>query len=267
MSERKCCCSKEPVGTIPILRVIDKVDALLAKDNVEEAGRVLEYWESEARALGDKNGLLEILSEEIGYYRSTGDSKKGLRAVDDALSLLDCVDTCNSVANATIYLNCATTMKAFGKVEESLGYYDKAKEVYERLLPSDDFRLAGFYNNYAAAMSELKRYKEARDNYNKAIELLKSKGGYGELAVSYVNLAQTVYDEAEASGAQADDTGVETEIDSLLDLAYKCLDDENLPRDGHYASICRKCATAYGFFGYFLQKQDLEERARKIYAQ
>lgn len=269
MSERKCCCSKEPVGTIPILRVIDKVDALLAKDNVEEAGRVLEYWESEARALGDKNGLLEILSEEIGYYRSTGDKEKGLRAVDDALSLLDCIDTCNSVANATIYLNCATTMKAFGKVEESLQYYDKAKEVYERLLPSDDFRLAGFYNNYAAALSELKRYSEARGNYNKAIELLKSKGGYGELAVSYVNLAQTVYDEvqtASESGIKCDDVDIDTEIENLLDLAYKCLDDENLPRDGHYASICRKCATAYGFFGYFLQKQELEERARIIYS-
>ncbi len=261
MTERKCSCSKEVTGTIPIMRVIAKLDALFAKDEMQEAGRVLEYWEGEARALNDDRGLLEILSEEIGYYRSTGDREKGLRAVDEALQLLECTKTCDSVSNATVYLNCATTMKAFGRAEESLLYYGKAKEVYEKLLPSDDFRLAGLYNNYAAALSELGRYKEARIFYNKAIDLLKNKGGFGELAVSYVNLAQTVYDEAAVVGANADE-----ETDRLLDLAYNCLEDKTLPRDGNYAMICRKCATAFGFFGYFLQKQELEERAREIFA-
>ena len=82
----RCCCSKESTGSIPIMRIIDKLDALYAKNDMAEAGRVLEYWEKEARALNDRRGLSEILSEEIGYYRSTGDKQKGLRAVDDALN-------------------------------------------------------------------------------------------------------------------------------------------------------------------------------------
>jgi len=242
------------------MRIIDKLDALFAKNDTAEAERVLEYWEGEARALGDKRGLCEILSEEIGFYRTSGDSVKGLRAVDEALTILDCTDVGDSVANATIYLNCATTMKAFGKVNESLPYYAKAREVYERLLPSDDFRLAGFYNNYATAMCELGRFAEGRENYNKAINLLKAKGGFGELAVSYVNLAQLVYDEAQINGNDCDD-----EIEELLDKAYDCLNDDKLERDGHYANVCRKCAPAFGFFGYFMQKRELEERAQAIF--
>ncbi|MCM1306054.1 MAG: tetratricopeptide repeat protein [Bacteroides sp.] len=258
--QERCCCSKEATGTIPIMRIIDKLDSLLAKNDVEEAGRLLEYWEGEARALNDRRGLCEILSEEIGYYRSTGNSQKGLRAVDDALNLLNCIDVGDSVANATIYLNCATTMKAFGKVSEALPYYERARETYERLLPSDDFRLAGFYNNYATAMGELKRFDEARENYRKAIEILKKKGGFCELAISYVNLAQLAYDEAQERGTEYDD-----EAESLLDLAYKCLDDEGIERNGSYANTCRKCATAFEFFGYFMQKQELEARAQEIY--
>lgn len=256
----RCCCSKESTGSIPIMRIIDRLDALYAKNDMDEAGRVLEYWEKEARALNDKRGLSEILSEEIGYYRSVGNKEKGLRAVDDALNLLNCADVGDSVANATIYLNCATTMKAFGKTTEALPYYEKAREVYEKLLPEDDFRLAGYYNNYATAMGELKRFAEARDNYQKAINLLKSKGVLGELAVTYVNLAQLAYDEAQVNGADCDD-----EVDGLLTLAFDCLNDKGIERNGSYANVCRKCATAFEFFGYFIQKSELERRAQEIY--
>lgn len=258
--QEKCCCSKEPSGTIPIMRIIDKLDSLLAKDAQDEAERLLEYWEKEARALNDRRGLLEILSEEIGFYRSRTNKDKGLRAVDDALNLLNCVDAGDSVSNATVYLNCATTLKAFGKVDGAMPYYERAREVYVKLLPKDDFRLAGFYNNYATALGELKRFKEARDSYETAISILKAKGGCCELAISYVNLAQLVYDEAQDTGAECDD-----QIENLLNLAYECLADKDLDRNASYANTCRKCATAFEFFGYFIQKRELEERAQSIY--
>ena len=108
-------------------------------------------------------------------------------------------------------------MKAFGKAEEAMPYYAKAKEIYERLLPSDDFRLAGLYNNYATALKDLERYDEARENYLKAIRLLEAKDDvYGEIAVSYVNLAHLEYDAAFKDGRDADD-----KVDECLERAYK----------------------------------------------
>jgi len=260
MENEKCCCSKEPQGSIPINRIIDKLDSLFDRNEMDEAGRVLSYWEGEARALNDRRGLLEILSEEIGYFRKVGNAEKGLAAVNEALSLLNCVDACSSVAYATIYLNCATTMKAFGKAEEALPYYDKAKEIYERLLSADDYRLAGLYNNYATALCDLKRFAEGRENYGKAIALLKAKGGTPELAVSYVNLAELAYREAQETGGDYED-----ETDELMTLAFECLDSDDMTRDGNYAFVCSKCAPSFGFFGFFIQKAELEKRARDIY--
>lgn len=259
MIEEKCCCSNEPQGTIPILRIIEKLDALFARNNMQEVGRVLRYWEGEARALKDNRGLCEILSEEIGYFRKIGDATHGLEAVDEALSLLCCMDEC--VSTATIYLNCATTMKAFGKAKEAMPYYEKAQDIYERLLPKDDYRLAGLYNNFATALGDLKEFAKARENYQKAIDLLKSKVLTPELAVSYVNLAHLLDDEGQFEGKDFTD-----EIDELLDLAYACLDDNSLERDGNYAYVCSKCAPAFGYFGYFLQKAELEQRADAIYS-
>ncbi len=261
MSEGKCCCSKEPMGSIPIMRILDKLDMLFDKNDMAEAGRLLEYWENEARALNDTRGLLEILSEQVGYYRSMEDEEKGLRAVNEALGLLNCTDSGDSVANATIYLNCATTMKAFGKAAEAMEYYEKAKDVYERLLPDDDFRLAGLYNNYASALSDVGgKNDEARDMYIKAIAVLKKKGGYSELAVTYVNYALLVYD-TEPGNYEVN----ENMIEGFLELAYECLNDESIPRDGNYARSCEKCSSVFGFFGYFLEKSELEERVKKIY--
>ena len=259
--DEKCSCVKEPIGTIPIGRIIDKLDILFAHNQMDEAGDVLRYWEQEARALNDSKGLLEILSEELGYYRKVGDKTRGLHAVDEALNMLECSCNESSVNNATIYLNAATTMKAFGKAEEALPYYEKAKEAYERLLQSDDYRLAGLYNNFATALKDLERYDEARENYMRAIKILEAKDDvYGEIAVSYVNLAHLEYDAAYSRGEDA-----EEKVDECLEKAYKCLDDPNIRRDGNYAYICEKCAPAYGFFGYFMQKAELEKRANDIY--
>lgn len=258
--QEKCSCSKEPSGTIPMMRIIEKIDDMFEKDDLQGAKRVLEYWEKEAKALNDAKGLLEVLSEQIGLYRKLGEKDKGLAAVGEALALLQCSGTCSSVGDATIYLNCATTMKAFGKADEAMQYYEIAKEQYEKSLPKDDYRLAGLYNNYATALCDLQRFEDGRELYGKAIDLLRNKGGFCEVAVSYVNLAHLVYDEAQSKGEECDD-----EIEALLDKAYKHLDDASLTHDGNYAFVCSKCAPAFGFFGYFMQKEELENRAKQIY--
>ncbi len=257
---RKCSCVKEPTSTIPVARVIEKIDSLFAENNMTEAGRVLAYWEGEARTLGDTKGLLSVLNEQLGYYRKLGDKQKGLQAVEEVLSLLECVAEEGSVSSATTYLNLATTMKAFGKAKDALEYYNKAKSVYESNLSEDDFRLAGLYNNMATALCELEKFDEAENFYNKAIDVLKKKDVCGELAVTYVNIAHLQYDKS-----QKTDFNCEEAVDKLLDLAFECLDNPNLTRDGNYAFICSKCAPSFGFFGYFLQKSELEKRANEIY--
>lgn len=257
---KKCSCVKEPIGTIPIIRIIQKLDSLFNSNDYEEAGRVLVYWEKEAKALNDIKGLSEILSEEIGYFRKVNNKEEGLRVVEEALSILECSDVADSVSNATIYLNCATTLKAFGQADRAINYYLIAKDVYERLLDKTDFRLAGLYNNMATTLGELKRWDEARESYEKAINILKEREIFGELAVTYINLAQLYYDEAFSKEEIYDER-----VDELLELAWDTLNHEGINRDGNYAFICDKCAPAFAFFGYFNQREQLEKRAKEIY--
>ncbi len=244
---------------MPINRVLDKLDELAAANDNEGMERVLAYWENEARNLGDMKGLLAILSEAVGHYRHEGQEEKGLAAVYEALRLLE-EDGTECTSNATIYLNCATTLKAFGRAEEALPYYERAKSVYERLLPADDFKLAGLYNNYAMALADLKRYEEAEQMLKRAIDILERKGGYAELAISYVNLAQIVYEGAAETGADR-----EEETDKLLELAYSYLTNGEHERNAAYAGACMKCASAFDFFGYFAYRADVVKIANEIY--
>lgn len=252
-------CSKEPQGYVPIARVIDRLDELAAKNDSAGLERVLDYWEKEARTLGDERGLLVILSEEIGHYRREGDMERGLSACDDALALL-AKDGETTVANATVYLNVATTMKAFGKAQEGLKYFDIAREVYESRLDENDDRLAGLYNNYAAALADLGDFEGAKSHYIRALDILKANGNINEVAVTYVNLAKLFDDRAMESGEDMSDS-----VDGYIELAYKTLMSKDAVRNGPYANVCKKCADACGYHGFFLYKKDLEDVARAIY--
>lgn len=261
MKNQNACtsCSKEPQGYVPVARVIERLDELAAKNDGAGMERVLDYWEKEAKALGDDRGLLVILSEEIGHYRREGDEKKGLSACEQALALL-AVEEEITVADATVYLNIATTMKAFGKASEALKYYDIAREAYERELPPDDYRLAGYHNNYATALADMGKFGEAREHYLKALEILKAQDNVNEVAITYVNLAKLADDERAARGEEDDGSA-----DEYIELAYATLTGANAVKNGPYANVCMKVADACGYHGYFLYKRELEDVARSIY--
>ena len=250
-------CSKEKTDRIPIRRVVEKLDAAFSRNDLAEAGRLLAFWEKEARALADFHGLLEILSEEIGYFRRTEDRARGLAAVSEAFALIEDLGLSDSVSGATIYVNGATTMKAFGRAAEAMPYYMRAKKVLEENLPSDSYLLAALFNNMASAYDELDVFEKAEECYRAAIRILaKSVDNDGEIAVSYVNLAHLYYDRDKT----------DPRIASLLETAWSYLMSERLPHDGNYAFICSKCAPSFGFFGYFARETALRRAAEEIYA-
>lgn len=77
-----------------------------------------------------------------------------------------------------------------------------------------------------------------------------------DLAVTFINLAQ-LYD-----GLAPEDSNIET----CLDKARSCFENDAVPRDGYYAHTCRKCASAFGYFGRFADEKELHKRADIFYA-
>ena len=258
--EPRCLLNMHPeVTPISVGRIIDKLDSYLNQNDYDAAERHLRYWLKEADACRDMRGKLTVLNEQIGLYRKTDAESECLRAISDALSLASSMDIEGSVTYGTTLINAATGYKAFGKAEEALPLYRKARSIYESALAPDDGRLGGLYNNMALALTDLKEFREAEDLYHKAISVMeKQENGALEAAITHLNIADLIAAEYGLENG-------EEEIEKHLLEAEKLLNTASLPRDGYYAFVCEKCAPVFGYYGYFLTEQELNRRAGEIH--
>lgn len=246
-----------PAGRVPVAQVIDKLDGLLAKEDNAGAKRLLTYWAAEAQALRDKRGELSVQSEIMGLARKTGDRDWGMAAVERGLALIDALGVGGLVSAATILLNAATTCKAFGDPHRALALYARVEAVYETQLPANDLQRAGLYNNKATALAELGRFEEAQRLYARAYAVLEQNPHTEpDRAVTKLNLADLLA--AAGQGEQA--------VEEKLKEALELLDDPAAVRDGYYAFVCRKAAQAFGYYGFFRIRKELDERADRLYA-
>lgn len=247
-------------GSIPVARVIEKLDEYLNKADYDNASRLLEYWQSEAKELKDVSGELTVLSEMMGLYRRTNDSTKGLDAVDRGFYLISNNNLEELVSTATIYLNGATTLKCFGKVEESIQFYKKAEEIYVKNLNPDDYKMGGLYNNMALAYVDLKNFEEAEKLYKKALEIMENigKDKLLEAALTLVNMAHMYFDFLDI------DTCVE-KAQSCMEKAYDYLNYKEIKHDGYYAFCVSKCIPSFKYFKYDAKTEELERRVKEIY--
>ena len=245
---------------IDLRRCLTRLDEYLDRNDYDAARRHLDYWKTEALANRDLRGLLTVENERMGLFRKLGDEAAANEAVSSALELLSRTGLEGSATAGTTLLNAATVYKRFDRAAEALPLYEQAREIYERVLPPEDPRMGGLYNNMALALTDLGRFAEARALYEKALAVMeKQERGALELAVTELNLANLA--EAERGLLEAED-----EIEARLDRAKSLLDDPALPRNGYYAFVCEKCAPTFGYYGRFADAEELKERAEEIYA-
>ncbi len=245
-----------PKGTIPVDRIIDKVDSLFNKNDYTEAGRILEYWKNEAISLCDKRGELAIQSELIGYYRKQSNMEKGLLSVTRARELINELNQECTVSGATITINCATAYKAFGKSTAAIPLYIRAEEIYKKLLSPNDEKFGGLYNNMALALVDLGEFEMAKESYSKALNVMEmAEHGEAECAITYINMAHMY----EAMG------NIE-KMYSCMDKAYELLQSKSLVHDGYYAFVIEKCAPSFEYFGKSGIAEAMKKEAAEIYA-
>lgn len=258
--EPRCLLNMHPEEiSIPVGRVIEKLDSYLDRDDYSAAERHLRYWLSEAEACGDLRGKLSVLNEQIGLFRKMNKEPECLQAISEALFLVDSMGLDRSVSYGTTMINAATGYKAFGKAEDALPLYRKAQTIYEASLAPEDGRIGGLYNNMALTLAELGSYREAEALYHKAMEVMtKQENGELEVAITCLNLADLIAAEFGLEDGEKD-------IDKYLREAESLLNKDSLPKNGYYAFVCEKCAPVFGYYGWFLTEKELNQRAREIY--
>ena len=241
---------------INIARFIERLDGCFNRNDMKAARECIEYWEAEARRLGDDSGLLTVLNEAVGFYRRTQKKSKALRAMEESLSLVEKLGLTRSPSGATIYINAATTLSFFGREEEGLRLYDQAAHCYIDSDLTESYEYAALLNNKAATLNALKRYDEAEENWKAAIGILKKVGFHdGEIAIFLVLLAHLAFDR--------DNTAYE-KVEALLDEAWEYLNLDNQAKDGNYAYVLRKCAPSFEYFQRSMEAQALRDVAREI---
>ena len=251
--------SQEPEGRIEIGRILAKEDSLYDELKYTEIERLLKYWEKEAESLKDTSGELTMLSEQIGLFRKMNDKTKALTSIDKALKLLDSSGLNDSPNAGTIYLNAATTLKAFGELDRAIPCFKKCEELYNKYLEKNDSKYGGLYNNMALAYVDLKDYKTAEDLYLKALDIMsKVENGKLELAITYVNMAQLYF-------ASLDMDECIDKIMDCMNKAYEYLNDPSVNQNGYYAFVASCCIPAFEQFGFGEYKEILQQRVDKIY--
>lgn len=240
-------------------RILQTLDALLQKNDYPGANEFLLSSLDAARAAKNDAHILLLYNELMGLCRKLGEQEQALSFAACALGQIEKMKIVNNVGAATTYLNCATVYKAFGKAEEAIPLFEQAHRIYDSTLSPTDVRMAGLCNNMALALVDLGRFRQAHELYRRALNVLQRNfGKQAEQAITLLNMATALETE---HGAE---DGWE-QIDALLRQAMTLLDECPKQDSGEYAFACEKCATVFGYYGYFVYEKELKERCRRVY--
>lgn len=240
-------------------KILLQLDDLLSRNDYESAKEHLLYWLSVCEGQNEKRVALLINNELMGLFRKLGDRENALKYAHGALDIIENLGIGENVGAATTYLNCATVYKAFSMAERSLPLFEKALKIYEQNLPQNDERFGGLYNNMALTLVDLEKFDRANELFEKAISVMeKIRGKEGEVAITYLNMATAVEKKVGLEEG-------EKEICALIEKAWTLLDCCSDKESGNYAFVCEKCATVFGYYGYFAYQNELKKRSDNIY--
>lgn len=194
--------SKQPFDT---QRFLAGLDAIFDAHAAAKAGPYLEQAMIDAENAGDDAGLLTVLNETMGFYRSQGRHKENQWIVQRALELATRMGITGTETWTTTLINAATAMRAAGQYDQSEDLYKQAQASSERTLAPNDRRLAALHNNLSMLYSETGRTHQAEVELGEALRILESSSPDAEtdldVASTHTNLALTLLAEDKLSAA------------------------------------------------------------------
>lgn len=194
--------SEQPFDT---QRFLAGLDAIFDAHAAAKAGPYLEQAMIDAENAGDDAGLLTVLNETMGFYRSQGRHKENQWIVQRALELATRMGITGTEAWTTTLINAATAMRAAGQYDQSEDLYKQAQASSERTLAPNDRRLAALHNNLSMLYSETGKTHQAEVELGEALRILESSSPDAEtdldVASTHTNLALTLLAEDKLSAA------------------------------------------------------------------
>lgn len=227
----------------------ERLDNLFATGQADRARELLKESKEQAKREKDDTSLLVILNESMGYYRSIG-SREALTEAVEALALTERMGLSGTVHEGTTLLNAATAYRAFAEYTEADSCYKRALDIYGKELGSEDYRLAGLYNNISCLYMDMEEFAQAAEALQKALAILrKQEDTQIEQAVSLTNLTVSYLRNKQIE-----------EAEQAMEQALQLFEAQPGERDAHYGMALAGKAEIH-----FVKKEYLD--AIRIYQQ
>lgn len=201
------------------------LDSYFEKNEVDKIDSYLVSSLVQAKEEEDYAAYISICNEMIGFYRSTSAFEKAYTAAEDVLLLMEELKLDHTEHFATTLLNAATAYRAAGDYAYALRLYKQALQIYEGIIPPEDYRYAGLYNNMSILLEKMEENEEAIDCAKKALAIMeKIEGGEIQTAVSLTNLALVYFKVSQPEQAR-----------ELLEQALAIFEKDGEGSDEHYS--------------------------------
>lgn len=200
--------TQDDAPTFDADRFLQGLDAIFARHTAaSEAAPYLEQALIDAENAGDEAGLLTVLNETMGFYRSQGWHEKNQWIVQRAIELALRMGLEGTETWATTLINCATAMRAAQQYDQAEDLYMQALQCAENVYPPKDRRIAALHNNLSMLYQETGRPESSERELREAMRILRETSDSPstdiDLASSCTNLALTLLDEGKADDARA----------------------------------------------------------------
>ena len=222
-------------STFDVNEFLNRLDAVFASHSAAtKAEPLLLDAMTDAENAGDFAGLLTVLNETMGFYRSQGRHQDNQWIIQRAIELALRLGLEGTEAWTTTLINAATSQRAAGNMEQAEDLYEQALASARTTLAPTDRRLAALHNNYSMLLSETDRSAKARAELEEALHILESSSPDPthdvDIASTCTNLALLTLQNGSGGGQ------VLSEARTLADRALAIYRDAHAEHSAHFAS-------------------------------
>lgn len=151
------------------------LDAIFeAQEGTTKAEPYLLQAMDDAENARDDAGLLTVLNETMGFYRSQGRHEDNQWIVQRSIELALRMRLEGTEAWTTTLINAATSMRAAGRYDQAEDLYRQAIDSAKTTLSPTDRRMAALHNNLSMLYSETGRPEQALHELEAALRVLEA---------------------------------------------------------------------------------------------
>lgn len=188
---------------------LNELDAIFdAHEGATKAEPYLLQAMTDAENAGDDAGLLTVLNEAMGFYRSQGRHEDNQWIVQRTLELALRMRLEGTEAWTTTLINAATSMRAAARYDQAEDLYRQAIDSARTTLKPTDRRMAALHNNLSMLYSETGRAADAERELNEALHILEAASTDPtrdiDVAATHTNIALILLDRVNATSRRTD---------------------------------------------------------------